>query len=552
MKNGTVLTLIERFERSAAKSGEKCAFRVSCHDGPGYDEISYRDLKERSDRLAASLQAKGVEKGERILIVSRPRSAWAVSLLGILKARAVALPVDASWQPGEVQRVIRESDAVGAIVDQAHAPHIAGAALDFALCMDPLPHMTALDDFLASRGLTHYSARPEDLAVFMCTSGTTGNSKIVMLAHENISMNLQAALQRLLITEQDRAVSIAPWYHIFGLITTFAILDRGATLIYTDDFKNLAKYLEENQATILAAVPKLYHVMFAQMENRLKAKPLTRFLYRYAPKIVGWQLKKRLTGRKLRFFLSGSAPLDPEVEKGFRRLGIGLIEGYGMTETAPVLTFSTPFNEKYGSVGPAIEGVELRIEDPDRDGVGEVVVRGPNVMRGYYQNPQKTSEIIDSRGWLHTGDLGRLDADGWLYLKGRKKNVIVLESGKNVYPEEIEAELVRIPYIEDVMIKGGQRDGVEVIKAFVYPKWDQLPMKKPAEAKRLLWEAIRAQSKKLASYKRLRSEADLILLDQPLAKTSKLDIKRYLYDDEAFPPPSALGRLAAPSQLLRE
>ncbi len=524
-------SLIDLVEESAARYPNKLAFRISRENGNGYDDITYSDLKKKSDQLGASLQVRGLKKGERILVVARPRSVWIVAALGILKAGGTVIPVDASWQPGEVQRVIREAEAVGAIVDQKHIEHIKDTSLQHVFCMDAEKNMPALSELLTGTGLQKYDIHHDDIAFFMCTSGTTGNAKIVMLAHSNVSPNIIASLERLVITNEDRAVTIAPWYHIFGLITVFAILYRGATMIYTDDFKNLPKYLRENEATILAAVPKLYHAMFHQLEHRVNAKPLTKFLYNFLPKLVGWQMKKRLTNGKLRFFLSGSAPLDVGVETAFRRIGIGVIEGYGMTECSPVLTFSTAFNEKNGSVGPAIENVELRIDHPDADGIGEVVARGPNIMRGYYKNQEKTDEMIEPSGWLHTGDLGCLDKDGWLYLKGRKKNVIVLESGKNVYPEEVEAELSRIPYIEDIMIKGGKRDGLEVIKAFVYPRKDTLVGQSLDEIKHLIWETIKTQGKNMAQYKRLLSSSDLIILEQPLAKTSKLDIKRFLYDE---------------------
>jgi long-chain acyl-CoA synthetase len=217
--------------------------------------------------------------------------------------------------------------------------------------------------------------------------------------------------------------------------------------------------------------------------------------------------------------------------RGFRRLGIGMIEGYGLTETSPALAFSTPFNDKIGSVGPAIPGVEIRIDNPNEEGIGEIVVRGPNVMKGYYKNPEATRAVLDPDGWLHTGDLGYLDEDGWLYIKGRKKNVIVLEGGKNVYPEELEFELKQIPLIEEIMIKGGKRKGVEVIKAFVYPKPELLQKHSLEELKRMIWEAIKEKSKEFAPYKRIHSQHDLIILDKPFEKSSKLDIKRYLYDE---------------------
>jgi len=204
-----------------------------------------------------------------------------------------------------------------------------------------------------------------------------------------------------------------------------------------------------------------------------------------------------------------------------------------MTETSPVLTASTAFNQKYGSVGPAIPTLELKIADPDAEGIGEVVVRGPNVMKGYFKNEARTRETIDEDGWLHTGDLGTLDAEGWLYLKGRKKNVIVLENGKNVYPEEIEFELAKIPQIAEVMVCGGKRKGVEVVKVLVYPNYEKLDTKSPERIKVMIWEEVKERSQNLAHFKRPKSEHDVIIVDKPFEKTSTLDIKRYLYSEAA-------------------
>lgn len=551
-------TLVEVFERSAAQYTEKLALKLpkavaaeedgqeAPIDGYSYEEVSFGALKKLSDACAGALHRLGVRAGDKVALLSRPRIEWAVSMLGLLKLGAVVIPVDPHLMPAEVQRILHEMDACMAITDKSHLEHVQGAThLRHIITMDRTDNsrLLTLSDLLSkSQHLPPYAPKPSDLAFILCTSGTTGNAKGVMLAHENLTSNLTGVFERLSVTSQDVVLSIAPWNHIFGLIVLWAALWKGAKLIYTDDYKNLAQLMRDNKITILTAVPKLYHAMFTKVEAEIYRRLLGRLLYRRFPRFVGWRLKRKLF-KRLRFFLSGSAPLDPAVERGFRKLGIGLIEGYGLTETSPVLTFSTPFNEKYGSVGPPLPNVEMRIEGPNEEGIGEVVVRGPNVMRGYYKNEELTRKTIDPDGWLHTGDLGVLDEDGWLYLKGRKKNVIVLETGKNVYPEEVEWELGRSPLIEDILVKGGHRKGAEIIQAFVYPNWENTSAHIPglsvedltahtrAQVKRLIWEEIKTRSHSLAPYKRIRSEQDLIIVEKPFEKTSTLDIKRYLYQE---------------------
>lgn len=533
-------TLVEMIERTLGRHGEKIALKIPKHNGSGYDQISFSDLQKKSDQFAATLRRRGLQKGEKFAIIGKPRTDWAVAFLGILKAGGVALPIDASWQAGEVQRVLREMDAVGAVV--ADAPHYEMVKdqrqLQHVVSMDRLSEVPTVSDWSASEALTlspspvREDLSPDEVAVMLCTSGTTGNAKGVMLSHTNIVSNIESSLERLDLDSSDIVLSIAPWYHVFGLITLLTVLRVGGQLIYTDDYKNLPRYMLENRVSIVGGVPKLFHAMYEKLESTVQENRLARFLWRYAPTLLGTKIKRRLVGgTQLKYFLSGGAPLDAKVMRGFRRLGIGMIEGYGLTETSPVLTFSTPFNDKIGSVGPAIPGVEIRIDNPNDEGIGEIVVRGPNVMKGYYKNPEATQKVIDPDGWFHTGDLGYLDEDGWLYIKGRKKNVIVLEGGKNVYPEEVEFELKQIPLIEEIMIKGGKRKGLEVIKAFVYPKPELLQKHSPQELKKMIWEAIKEKSKDLAPYKRVHSQQDLIILDKPFEKSSKLDIKRYLYEE---------------------
>jgi len=535
-------TLIEIVEKTQ-RYHNKVALKVPRLDHKGYEEATFNELLGWSQTLAASLQHHGIQPDDRVALVAKPRLEWAIAFYGVLLAGAVVVPIDASLKPPEVERLLQATQTQWVMLSSAWLSDL--RQLDgLAQRVPSLKHWVsfdhdALDDVLTfgellkgEVGLTSVERKPADLALLMCTSGTTGDAKAVMLSHENLSSNVVNALQIIDIKTSDTVVEIAPWNHIFAVLVLLICTHKGATMVYTDDYRNLASVLSKNEATILVGVPKLFHGMFEKLEHAIKASWIKRLTYRFLPGVVGKKVRARFGGR-LRFFISGSAPLNPNVMQGFRRLGIGMVEGYGMTETAPTLTASTPFNDKFGSVGSPLPTIELKIADPNEERVGEVVVRGPNVMRGYYKNEARTREAIDEDGWLHTGDLGYLDEDNWLFLKGRKKNVIVLENGKNVYPEEVEFALSKIPEIAEIMVCAGKRKGVEVIKVLVYPESNALNNASAQALKATIWASIRQESQKLAPFKRPKSEHDLILVDAPFEKTSTLDVKRYLYQSEA-------------------
>lgn len=228
--------------------------------------------------------------------------------------------------------------------------------------------------------------------------------------------------------------------------------------------------------------------------------------------------------------------MSPDTAKGLRDLGIGVMEGYGLTETSPVLTFTRdPFTDKAGSVGLPLPSVDIKLMETDDKEINEVLVKGPNVMKGYYKNEEKTREVLDADGWFRTGDSGWIDEDGGLHLNGRTKNVIVLESGNNVYPEEVEHELGRIPFIEEIMVKEGKRNGRAVVSAVIYPDYEKLEEKGIEEKgyiKTFLWEKIKSESKSLAPYMRLKSKKDIEIIEEPFEKTPTQKVKRYLYQEQ--------------------
>ena len=502
------------------------------------NEVTYERLGEMVGRLATALGELGVAKGDRVALIAKPRSAWATSFYAILRCGATVVPLDPELQAGEIERILSEAGVKGVIASGSKADDllaIKSRALPdmFVITMDRAKDERALflDALLLGKTeLPRVEVDSDDLAILMYTSGTTGNAKGAMLTHTNISSNAMTAAKVVSLTPEDNFLSIVPWNHIYGLtITLVTPLMTGGTTTYTPVDRNLAAVMKMAKPTIILGVPKLYNVLYGRIQESIRKSGLKRMIHRSSPSLMGKLVKSKLFGKQFRFFTSGGAPLNPEAAEGFRKMGIGIMEGYGLTETSPLLTMCEAFAEEPGMV--AVDGVDIRIDHPDEDGVGEILSRGPNTMAGYYKNQAATDEVIDSDGWFHTGDLGTYK-NGRLLISGRAKNVIVLETGKNVYPEEIEWELIGIPEIEEIMVHEGERQGAPAVCAQIYPKWDLLKergIETPSAAIEFLWEAVKERCENLAQFKRIRFKEALTLVDEPFQKSAKLDIKRHLH-----------------------
>jgi long-chain acyl-CoA synthetase len=535
-------TIPELVAKSARRYGRHVALRMPQLKGRRFSfrELSYRELWKLTGKLAVWLSAQGVEKGDRVAIIAKPSVGWAVAFFAIQRLGAVAVPLDAGLRPGEVGRILNEAEVNLLFASPSRYEELLPLtdqvpSLKEVVSVEAMPGALSLWDLMPEEGKAPPDVRldPEDLALLMYTSGTTGDAKGVMLCHRNIASNVEGILEAINVTPEDKLVTIVPWYHIYGLTATLiAPLAAGSTVSYTDDYRNLIEVARRCHVTILVGVPKLYHALWRRMRENFESDPLRKLLFRFAPRLLGKLIKKKLLTPNFRFFVSGGAPLAAEVGASLRRLGLGMIEGYGLTETSPVLTFSEPFTKRIGTVGRPLRGVEIRIENPDADGYGEVLARGPNVMLGYYKNPERTAEVFTEDGWFRTGDLGRLDSHGYLFLAGRKKNVIVLESGKNVYPEEVEWELSQIPEVEEILVYEAKKGGTPVVAAMIYPNWDELKKQEIEDkeaARDLIWERIKEAQKNLAVFKRIKSKEEITLVDQPFEKSTKQEIKRHLY-----------------------
>ncbi len=372
-----------------------------------------------------------------------------------------------------------------------------------------------------------------DAAVILYTSGTTGRSKGAMLSHTNIVSNIRGAATHFELDDTMHTLSFLPINHVFEQVVGVLLpLSLGGKVSFCESLKKLGENLAEVRPTFFLGVPAVYRMILDRIMKNIDARPFSQILYTFP-------VTRPLVTSKIRqafgsgtIFISGGAALDPAVAAGLNGLGLSIYQGYGITETAPIISAEQPGWKRLGTVGKLLDGVEVRIDNPNEEMVGEIVVRGPNVMLGYYKNPQATTEVL-ADGWYRTGDLGRLDQHGFLSICGRVKNLIVTPNGKNVYPEEVEDELLKSPYIAEVMVYGHRVGAAEEVHAVIYPDQQALddlagnkgegPMTLN-DLEALLRAEVSASCSKLADYKRVKK---FTIRDDEFPKTTTRKIKRF-------------------------
>lgn len=378
---------------------------------------------------------------------------------------------------------------------------------------------------------------PLDTAVILYTSGTTGRSKGAMLSHANIVTNIESAVRHLEVDEGMHTLSFLPINHVFEQVAgVLAPLSLGGTVSIAESLKKIGQNLTEEKPTHVMGVPAVYRVLLGRINRSIGEKALSKALFAFplTRPLVNAKVKKNL-GKNITF-VSGGAALDPDIARGISRLGITILQGYGITETSPIIAAETPHRRRLGTVGKVIPGVEVRIDHPNEEGVGEILVKGPNVMQGYYKRPHATAEVIVD-GWYHTGDLGHVDGDGFLSIRGRMKNLIVTPNGKNVYPEEVENELLKSPYIAEVMVYGHKLTATsEEVHAIIYPDQEAIDNHvrqtgraalNEADVEELIRGEVLEAGKRLADYKRVKR---FTLRDDEFPKTTTRKIKRYVVE----------------------
>jgi long-chain acyl-CoA synthetase len=524
----------------------------------GWSGLSFVEAARAMHGFTALLEREGVRPGDRVAIQSENRPEWGLAYFAILEAGAVVVPLDALLKEQEVGEILATAGATHCIASARHLSLVQSASARVPglrlLSLDPHDTLPSWPEAL--REFPDEPARPErasdsDLAVLIFTSGTTGQAKGVMLSHSNLLHNVEAVARTFEFGPRDRFLSVLPLHHTFestgGLLCPLRV---GASVAYARGLKSneLREDLRSSGATLILGVPLLYEKLLAAIHRGIAEAPLPRRLLARTllgiARIVRWTtgrrpgrvllepLRERSGMGKLRMFVSGAAPLPTEVFWGFVDLGWSVLEGYGLTECSPVVAANRIHHPIPGAVGWPLAGVEIRIAEPDAEGNGEILVRGPNVMLGYFGNPEATAEVLRD-GWLHTGDLGRLTADGRVGITGRLKNMIATAAGKKIYPEEVEIHLSNSPYIQEVVVVGGKdaRGEREEVHAHVFPDLAQIEAlaqstgraSDDAYVEEVLRREVETRGQLLAPYKRVKR---VIVRKQEFPKTTTGKIRR--------------------------
>ncbi|MFH0765784.1 MAG: AMP-dependent synthetase/ligase [Calditrichota bacterium] len=556
-----VFPLSELMDRSAADFGSLPVMRA--WTGSGYRVLTYRELKDMTQQIARWLINQGIKGEDKVAVLGENRPEWGASYLGVQAAGAVVIPVDSLMPPPGIRHILADSGAKILFASSKFLRLLAELeevkTLDTLVCFDEdcledaVRFSTVLKEGANSK-VEMPKRKLDELAAILYTSGTTGYSKGVMLTARNIMSNVASASRIFPIGTDDTFLSVLPIHHSFECTAGFLLpIYCGCSITYAHSMKSndLIAAIKDTRVTIMVGVPLLYEKMHAGLVRGIKKKgKIVKILFNslnntvIAGEKAGLELGTKLfksTREKagfgtVKFFISGGGPLDPATALFFNRFGIRLMQGYGLTETSPVTHVNPPWKVRHETVGPAIPAVECKIIDLNPQGIGEICLRGPNIFVGYYNNPEATAEVMDQDGWFYTGDLGVIHPDGYLQIRGRKKNMLVTGGGKNVYPEEIEHYLNHSLYIAESLIIGVPRESGygEEVMALIYPDYEQVDLyfeqkghkASPEDVYNLIKGEIKEAMSNLAEYKHVRT---FKLVDEEFQKTSTRKIKRFLY-----------------------
>lgn len=531
------------------KSEEKKSKEVT------YQNITYTDFQNDINQLGAGLQKLGYTN-KRVAVIGKNSYEWAITYYSVINGLGVIIPLDKGLPENEIESLLLRSKADLIVFDKSYEDSInkflenKSTSLKDAICMEKSKYekFKTLDEVKKigkeelENGNTSYLDLEIDnkkMATIIFTSGTTSLSKAVMLSHYNIASNIYSmqCVEKMYPTDVNMA--FLPFHHTFGSTGLLFFLSFGATNVFCDGLRHIQENLKEYKVSVFVCVPLLIESMYKkimlQIEKQGKTKTvekaikISKFLLKFGIDIRRKLFKEIINnlGGNLRFIISGASAIDKKVAQGFNDMGILTVQGYGLTETSPVLSAENIKAIKYGSIGLALEDIEIRIDNPNEDGIGELVAKGPNVMLGYYDNEEATKEVLEN-GWFHTGDLGYIDKDGFIFITGRKKNVIVLKNGKNVYPEELEVLINNLHYVAESMVFGMPKDDDLVVSVkivydekFVEQKFGKIS---EDELYNIIWNDIKEINNGLTNYKHIKN---LIITDEPMIKTTTAKVKRF-------------------------
>lgn len=547
--------LRDMIHSSAELYGDDTSFLVKDVPRGEYRPITYNQLKEDIDCLGTKLTEMGL-KDKKVAVIGENSYKWVVSYLAVVNGTGVIVPLDKELTGIEIENLLNRAKVDAIVFSGKMKKKIMDVIEDIDIKIDmdgkeDCEGIRAFDCLLeegrkllaeGNRDFIDAVIDREAMCALLFTSGTTGMSKGVMLSHKNISANVYNMSKYVKIRRPGGGLSVLPMHHTYELTChVFTAIYQGVFVAICEGLKYIQPNLKESRATVMLGVPIVFETMHKKVWKQAEASgaagkmkkmmALSRKTKLYnRPEIIKKIFEKIHTslGGNIELFIAGGAAINPDVIKDYETLGIPMIQGYGMTENAPIIAVNRDYYSKHDSVGKPMPGTEVRIIDQDADGIGEIICKGPSVMIGYYDNPEATAEVLKD-GWLHTGDYGRFDDEGFLYICGRKKNVIVTKNGKNIFPEEIEQLLMEQPFIEEVLVYGtiDKRDGDVVVKAEVYPSYESIKeaLGEITEdgIKDAIKNSIEEVNDKMPAYKRVKR---FKLREEEFEKTTTRKIKR--------------------------
>lgn len=550
-----VTDLKDMLNKTRELYGDKPGYKIKIGKGQ-YKTYTHNEIRDMINYLGTALISLDL-KGKRIGVIGENRYEWELAYLSVVCGVGIVVPMDKSLPANELEEVIERSEVEAIFYSKKYEETIKKIKYSEK---NKLKHLISMDTDIHDEGI--YSEKeliekgkelldsgnreyinakinPEEMRIMLFTSGTTSRSKVVALSHKNLISNVMDYASVVDVDSSDRILSFLPLHHVYectvGMLVSLYV---GAERAFCDGIRHIVENLNEYKITYAAFVPAIYELMYKNIwkmiEKKGKVEETKELMQEYKDKSI--QEKKEvfkeihnMYGGCIKLFITGAAALDKEVIETFRNWGLNLCQAYGLTETSPIIGIETNEHHRIGSIGKPIPHVQARIDEADDDGVGELVVKGPNVMLGYYNDKKATNNVMED-GWFHTGDLARIDEDGYIFICGRKKSVIVLKNGKNIYPEEMEGLVNKIEGVKESFIFGKQQtDDKDNIKIHVKIVFDKDIMKeaykveREEEVYRVLAEKIKEVNSVMPKYKAIRG---IIISEEPLIKTTTGKIKR--------------------------
>lgn len=512
-----------------------------------YENITYTKFLNHINSFGTGLLKKGFT-GKRVALIGPNSYEWMLTYFTVQSGIGILIPLDKGLPDSEIEYSLQKSKADVIVFSEEYLDRIMELKettnLTKFICMQKNnKNIPTIQDFMnigtreLKKGNTLFSSLeidPNELSLILFTSGTTSLAKAVMLTQRNILVSVNGVTEILDVTPKDVGIALLPFHHTFGALSVMYLFAGGACTTFCDGLRYIGDNLKEYHVTTFICVPLLLESMYKkimlQIEKTNKTKKvnfalaISKFLLFFKIDIRRKLFKEIIDSiGGLRMAISGASALDPRVQKGLNDFGIRASQGYGLTETAPVLTAPKNDMDKIGSCGTPIPEVEVKIANPNENGIGEIIARGPNVMLGYYENEEATNEVIKD-GWFYTGDLGYKDDDNFFYITGRKKNVIVLKNGKNIYPEELEVLINKLPYVNECIVFGYPKDDDLIVSTKIVYDAKQIGNNlDEKEIKNKIWEDIKKLNNTLPTYKYIKN---LFISEEPMIKTTTSKIKR--------------------------